>query len=354
MTDLRAAFLQNLAEPVATLEDALAAGAADTGRARDSILAVAHQLKGSGASFGFPEVTEAAAAVLAARDRDFQTRARLLLGMLLDLDDEDRKPAGLLIVEDDPALTLLLRTALEQGFDRIEAAGSLAEARTALSGFVPTLILLDLSLPDGDGRAFLREIRQRGEARHAHVAVMSAHEERAVAKECQALGADGFLQKPLDPLAIATQVEEILAAPRTASAIRSGSRAAVSPGRWEKTRVLVAEDDPLTAGLIVDRLERRGFEVLLCRDGQEALEAARRRKLGLAVVDISMPRMNGFELIARLRGMKRHAETPVLVLTSLSEESSVVRAFDLGADDYMLKPFSPTELTARALRLIGE
>ena len=118
-------------------------------------------------------------------------------------------------------------------------------------------------------------------------------------------------------------------------------------------KVLVAEDDALTAGLIVDRLRRRGYQVVHCPDGQAALEAARYRKFALAVIDLNMPRMNGFELLTRLRGMRRHSGTPVLVLTGLGDEKNVVRAFDLGADDYMVKPFSPTELTARVARLIA-
>jgi DNA-binding response OmpR family regulator len=151
-------------------------------------------------------------------------------------------------------------------------------------------------------------------------------------------------------------VEELVRTGRDATAVEpDGSavpEAAGSPRH--ETRILIAEDDPLTADLVADRLQRRGYTVIHCTDGQEALEAARHRSLALVIIDVTMPKMNGFELLGKLRDMRRHAETPVLMLTGMSDERSVIRAFDLGANDYVLKPFSPTELTARVARLIGE
>ncbi len=360
MKDLRVEYIKGLADPIRALTGALAGRRVDREVSDAEIRRTAHQLRGSGSSFGFPEVTDAAAAVVEAKTSRFQKAARDLLEMLEGIVERGAgSTSRLLIVEDDPAIRLLLDAALEGLFDRVDSVESLAEARACIAGPAPALILLDLVLPDGDGREFLAEIRSRPEFEHVRIAVMSAHTREDVRDECFGLGADGYIQKPFRTDRIAAEVAELLhPTVRTPSKALKPPRSdaphhmPISAGNSD-LKVLVAEDDALTAGLIVDRLQRRGYEVVHCPDGQAALEAARYRKFALAVIDLNMPRMNGFELLTRLRGMRRHSETPVLVLTGLGDEKNVVRAFDLGADDYMVKPFSPTELTARVARLIA-
>lgn len=116
-------------------------------------------------------------------------------------------------------------------------------------------------------------------------------------------------------------------------------------------RVLLVEDDRVTATLIHHRLEREGFEVTDFANGLEAFEWAEKASFDLAILDVKVPGMDGFELLERLRTMPRLASVPVVMLTGLGGEDDVVRGLSLGANDYMLKPFSPTELLARVRRL---
>ncbi len=118
------------------------------------------------------------------------------------------------------------------------------------------------------------------------------------------------------------------------------------------TTVLVAEDDRVTATLVKHRLERSGFDVVHALTGTDALASAERGEIGLFILDIRMPGMDGFELLTRLRTSPGHASTPILMLTNLGREEDIVRAFDLGANDYVTKPFSPIELLARVQRLL--
>ncbi|MGH7656712.1 MAG: GGDEF domain-containing response regulator, partial [Gemmatimonadales bacterium] len=117
-------------------------------------------------------------------------------------------------------------------------------------------------------------------------------------------------------------------------------------------RILLAEDDPYLAGAIERRLTREGFEVLHRPDGAAALQAAEQHPASLVIVDTEMPRMDGFALLARLRELPAYRETPVLMLTVMGSEAHIVRAFDAGADDYLLKPFASPELIARVRRLV--
>ena len=118
--------------------------------------------------------------------------------------------------------------------------------------------------------------------------------------------------------------------------------------------VLLAEDDPVIAALVRHRLSRDGFEVIHAANGNEALTLAGTQPIALAILDVNMPGLNGLELLERLR--KEHAlqQTPIMMLTAMGNEADVARALALGADDYVVKPFSPIELLARVRRLVSK
>lgn len=118
-------------------------------------------------------------------------------------------------------------------------------------------------------------------------------------------------------------------------------------------RVLLADDDPLTAAIVVHRLRREGMELTHVEDGLAALDEALKGIYTLLILDVKMPGIDGFDLLARIRETPALAETPVLMLTGMGREPDIVRGFALGADDYMVKPFSPAELMARVGRLLS-
>jgi DNA-binding response OmpR family regulator len=109
-------------------------------------------------------------------------------------------------------------------------------------------------------------------------------------------------------------------------------------------RILVVEDDPTVSEVVVKYLEREGFEVETVGDGNAALERAGAEAPDLVVLDIMLPGIDGLEVCRRIRAQ---APVPIIMLTALGEESDRVMGLELGADDYVAKPFSPRELTAR-------
>ena len=112
-------------------------------------------------------------------------------------------------------------------------------------------------------------------------------------------------------------------------------------------KVLVVDDDPDIARFIEVNLSTQGFEVHLASDGVEALEKALEIRPSLALVDVMMPRMDGFELVERLRGDPRTAGISILMLTAKALTADKVLGLTAGADDYVIKPFDPQELVAR-------
>ena len=111
--------------------------------------------------------------------------------------------------------------------------------------------------------------------------------------------------------------------------------------------VLVADDDADVRELVVFRLARAGYQVITAGDGEEAVEVALSRRPQVCVIDVMMPKLNGYEVTERLRASDELADVAILLLTASVEEASVEKGFAAGADDYIKKPFSPAELVDR-------
>jgi diguanylate cyclase (GGDEF)-like protein len=117
--------------------------------------------------------------------------------------------------------------------------------------------------------------------------------------------------------------------------------------------IVLAEDDQVTANVIQHRLAREGFQVRHFLSSSDLLaNATELAGAALFILDVKLPGLDGFQLLQRLRGRTEFVEVPVLMLTSLGSEHDIVRAFQLGANDYMTKPFSSAELRARIHRLV--
>ena len=118
-------------------------------------------------------------------------------------------------------------------------------------------------------------------------------------------------------------------------------------------KILLVEDDPLVGELLDYLLKREGFAVLWVRDGRAAQKAiGENGHFVAAILDVMLPYVDGYSLVEQLRGHAQHSDIPVLMLTARAQEQDVVRALEIGADDYLVKPFQPGELTARLRRLI--
>jgi DNA-binding response OmpR family regulator len=118
-------------------------------------------------------------------------------------------------------------------------------------------------------------------------------------------------------------------------------------------RILVCDDDEMLVELLVYRLEARGFEVLVARDGGEAVAVAVADRPDAIVLDAMMPVKNGEQVLRELRASETGASIPVIMLTARRQERDIIGALELGANDYLIKPFIPEELVARLTRLMS-
>jgi DNA-binding response OmpR family regulator len=126
-----------------------------------------------------------------------------------------------------------------------------------------------------------------------------------------------------------------------------------APGDDTRPVILAADDDEDILELVTFRLERSGYTVVQARDGEEAWRLALDEKPDLAVLDVMMPKLNGFELTRRLRAEEATSRIPIILLTARAQDVDLQQGFDAGADDYIRKPFSPQELRARVQSILG-
>lgn len=128
---------------------------------------------------------------------------------------------------------------------------------------------------------------------------------------------------------------------------------ATEPASPPAPRLLLVEDDADIAYVVKFMLEREGFAVDVANDGREAeARLASGAPPALAVLDVMLPFVDGFQLLKKIRATEGWSAVPVIMLTAKSQEGDIVRALDAGASDYVVKPFQPEELLARVRRLI--
>jgi len=122
-----------------------------------------------------------------------------------------------------------------------------------------------------------------------------------------------------------------------------------NPTSKDSSPILIVEDDRKTASLVTLYLEREGFKTVVAYDGDRALELVQQTNPIFVVLDLMLPKMDGWEVC---RAIRRSSDVPILILTAREEEMDRVLGLSLGADDYVVKPFSPRELVARVKAIL--
>jgi DNA-binding response OmpR family regulator len=378
LEELKAQYRQSLPDKITAIKLLLHELREGKGEAADKLRMLAHSLHGSGTTFGFPEVSRAAKQVEHADDSTLLKTLLELIRVLFDATKGANIPAkpAILIIDDDNDITYLLEALLSElcPEHQVLIAGSAAEAEPLLQTRTFALIVLDLVLPDGDGRQILRQLNQTGQPT-TRAFVLSGVDKASIRDECLALGALLFIPKPFDPASIANIIAAELSVPTAQAAATSSTSAAAQPTRPAAPKpppkplspvptpavvatasgmlpILVAEDDELLANVIKHRLSREGFKVSHVNNGTAAAKAAANQEFSLVILDVKMPMMDGFEVLTMIRTNPALVNLPVIMLTAMGSEKDVVRGYELGANDYMLKPFSPVALVAKVKSLL--
>ena len=237
---------------------------------------------------------------------------------------------NIVIISDEPVLAALARRPLEPLGHEVFALASVRELESRLAELAPAAALLPRRLPDRslhDTVELLRGAAQPG-APIAVIVVGVATSDRNVARE---VDADGFLQVPFSD----AQVLDVLGATTRA-----------------KKLIILADDSPMIHRHTVPILEDEGYDVVSAHDGAEAISLAQLHKPDLVITDVEMPKLDGYGVCKALKSDPTTAHVPVMICSSLGEATDLERGFDAGADDYLVKPVIPEELSTRVRALV--
>ena len=120
------------------------------------------------------------------------------------------------------------------------------------------------------------------------------------------------------------------------------------------TKIMIVDDDSMISDIYQKKFSDQGFDVLVATSGEQALEMAKKEKIDLVVLDLLIPRLDGFEVIKQLRGGNYAKDMKIIVSSNLSEKSNRDRAFELGADDFIIKAqFTPSQLVEKIKKIIS-
>ncbi len=368
LDDLKAQYLQSLHDRINTIKTLVRDYRSGDTEIDQKIRTLAHFLHGSGATFGFPEISAAAKEVEHAPEKEL---IRKLTHLVKVLKEAPTKPVEvvsadtfrILLIDDDPEIARVIVDALS----RKSASYQVIVAETAAGGEEQlvknefALILLGLVLPDRDGRDILRDLKIEFKL-PTPVFVLSAIDRDTVRVECMSLGADKFFLKPFDPDAVALAVDKLLRNDRRELSMvpMEGEGQPQSPApapaanatEFAGKTVLVVGDDNMQAANIKQRLIREGFAVDVVENGKLAIDMLQKKAYALAILDVRMPVMDGFQVLGCIRDEMKLGELPVILLTAMGSEGDIIKGYDLGADDYILKPFSLIQLIARVKSLL--
>lgn len=248
----------------------------------------------------------------------------------------------ILVVDDDPDILEGIIVVLETQPYRLKTARDGKQCLELLEEEIPDLLILDLLMPRMDGFAVIKELR--GSPKYADLSIIilttvieDASRRRYELETGMGMDVQDYLEKPLAPAELLRRVKAIL----------------------EQPYIMVVDDDPDMLDSITTVLESRPYRLQSARDGRQCMEMIGKRIPDLLILDLLMPKMDGFAVIRELRKNPRYAELPIMVLTAVVEDASRRRyELELGREmdvqDYLEKPVAPAELLRRVSKVLEQ
>ena len=247
-----------------------------------------------------------------------------------------------LLVDDDPDILEGLKAVLESQPYRLGTAQDGEQCLERIAQELPDLVILDLLMPRMDGFAVIREIRSDPKYATLSIIILTTVIEDASRRRYELetgleMDVQDYIEKPVAPVELLERVARVL----------------------EQPFVLVADDDPDILESIVAVLRSQSLRLGTATDGRQCLEIARKRMPDLLILDLLMPKMDGFAVIRELRRDPVFAELPIMVLTAVVEDASHRRyELETGSrmkvQEYLEKPVAPAELLRRVKQLLGQ
>jgi CheY-like chemotaxis protein len=252
--------------------------------------------------------------------------------------------ARILIVDDHPGTAKTLGRALSQLGPEIEVISAVGgkEAMEQVKDLPVDLLITDMMMPDMNGLELIERLRQHPGGRPSYNILITAYDVPGLREMAQRLKVNETLIKPIPPERICQVVSRIL------EDMRKSQGSGQAYQSCDSFKILVADDMPDNVSLLGRYLNDKGYGLLMASDGEEALEVIRAEMPDLVLLDINMPKKDGFAVLQEMRADPNISHIPVIILTANRLDSTDVQTgLNMGADDYVMKPFDRRELMAR-------
>jgi len=255
---------------------------------------------------------------------------------------------SVLVVDDNEMNRELLQRRLEQMGYLVSTAIDGRQALDLMQCEAYDLVMLDIMMPDMDGFAVLQEMKKRERLTGTPVMMVTAINDMENVVRCVNLGAKDYITKPFDPTLLKTRVSRLLE--KVAST--SGQARESSLDR-KGLRLLVVDDNEMNRDVLSGQLSRFGYQVALAASGKEGLAKAMMGGIDCILLDVMMPEMDGFAVLEQLKSATKTKDLPVIMVSANDDPATIERCTQLGAHDFVTKPFNAILLNVRVANALS-
>jgi signal transduction histidine kinase len=260
-------------------------------------------------------------------------------------------PVRILIVDDHPNTATTLARAVSQLGDKVEviSATSGREALDRVRDRAADILITDMIMPEMNGLELVEKLQNHPGGRASYVILITAYDVPGLKETARRVKVDEIIVKPVRPERICQIVSRLLDEwGHSQRADQRAEKQGEEQSKANKFRILVADDRPDNVTLLTRYLQNEGYDYLTAADGEETLEKVRDHLPDLLLLDVNMPKKDGFVVLEEIRADPAVQHIPVIILTAARlEPTDVQSGLNLGADDYVTKPFDRRELMAR-------
>ena len=263
---------------------------------------------------------------------------------------------SVLVVEDNPINQRVAARILQKAGHQFRIAGNGEEALNLLENHVYDVVLMDMQMPVMDGLEATRRIREKEASDGGHIPIiaMTANAMQGDREICLRAGMDDYISKPINANELKERLASI-ASHKLAAQFRAPdviANASVVDDGVDVPTVLIVDDEVTNQQIFESPLRKEGYQVICATSGEEALKIVETRHPDVILLDAMMPGTDGFAVAETLKRQEQTSGIPIIMITALGDQDSRMRALNGGAEEFLTKPVSQSELVARVRNMI--
>ncbi len=256
----------------------------------------------------------------------------------------DPSQLSILVVDDSRTTRNLLCETLKVNDYNVTPAANGKQALALMKVEQYDLILLDYEMPDMNGPDVLKIIHATDSLKHIPVIMCTSHIDPEHVNECISMGISDYIAKPLNLKVVRNRIWKCLL---NHHLNKKPDRPSNLPHSDMPATVLVVDDSKINAKVVARHIVSSGHEPVIANSGAEALEILHQNPIDIIMLDIVMPELDGFQVLERIKQDKTLKNIPIIMISSLDKTDEMGKCFELGADDYICKPFKAALLKLR-------